>query len=273
MSGAFQLVTRRRGGRRILSNFHRIGKLDIENPEIDTEAVLSKVRSTVDEIAVSPYMKVVLDGLNKSLAILDIQEISEILCYGLGNFSEHSSPKYQLALVLALKELYGANVSLYDPIFYSKEIEILRSLGLQVILSNEEGKRCIGDKFTIVYMPHCAKQLTNNFLFANWSALQLNNCLVWSNSFSDLVEDHFKHNLEHSANYIFRIAPYITEITLDNNFEFLRAFSGAALHIFTKGKLGTVPEGFWESNPEPIYSDQDLEFLTRERLEQLQLSN
>ena len=75
-----------------------------------------------------------------------------------------------------------------DPIFFCSEVKLLRRLKLEVISENLECKlKCqvhtshviissiaIIIKYalqvpTLIFLPHCPKQLTNNLLYANWS--------------------------------------------------------------------------------------------------------
>ena len=73
-----------------------------------------------------------------------------------------------------------------DPIFFCSEVKLLRRLKLEVISENLECKlKCqvhtshchnfYDDQIcklqvpTIIFLPHCPKQLTNNLLYANWS--------------------------------------------------------------------------------------------------------
>ena len=125
----------------------------------------------------SPYYNVIVTELTEALKILNFKNINDIICYGLGNFSDLRSSRFQLALILTVKILFSSTVYIYDPLFTENEIKCLISFELNVIPKNEEGKRIIRDCPTLVFMPHCSKQLTNNFLYANWSN-KINNCIL-----------------------------------------------------------------------------------------------
>ncbi|CAB1319865.1 unnamed protein product [Coregonus sp. 'balchen'] len=60
----------------------------------------------------------------------------ECVCYGLGSFSSCVTARYQLAMLLLILELLQ-RCSVYDPVFSSGEMEVLRQLGLTVLTENE----------------------------------------------------------------------------------------------------------------------------------------
>nr|XP_034336074.1 SRR1-like protein [Crassostrea gigas] len=86
----------------------------------------------------------------------------EIVSYGLGNFAECLIARYQLAVLVALRDdlqVPQNSVLLYDPKFLSVEKDVLTSFGFQVLKENEEAKRCC-ERPTLFYMPHCGKACT-----------------------------------------------------------------------------------------------------------------
>lgn len=150
----------------------------------------------------------------------------------------------------------------YDPAFRPEEVQTLRALGLEVIGTNEEGKRLVQrDRTTLVFMPHCSRQLTNNFLYANWGD-GLSDCILLSNSLSDTVDNCLLRDVSNTAGYILRIRPYVTEFRLENSFAYEEVFNDLNVHIFTKQDLLKVPAGFWSYKEEPQYLTKDVEFVT-----------
>ncbi|GAB1866932.1 Srr1-like protein [Camponotus japonicus] len=260
----FVLVTRRRRHRKAKKNF--CGDVTTQNVvtqdcEVDCELLLRTLGNTLIEVRDTSFTKFVLSQLTDSLTILDSNGISEIVCYGLGRFSQYRSSKCQLALLLCLKARHvDARVHVYDPVFCPEEVQVLRALGLEVIEVNEEGKRIVQrDKTTLVYMPHCSRQLTNNFLYANWGE-GLSNCILLANSFSGIV-DSCLHRDALNIGYILRIRPYVTEIQLENSFAYEEVFNDLSIHIFTKQDLLKTPADFWNSREEPQYLTDDVEFI------------
>lgn len=151
---------------------------------------------------------------------------------------------------------------MYDPAFRPEEVETLRILGLEVIETNEEGKRVVQrDRTTLVYMPHCSRQLTNNFLYANWGN-GLSSCILLANSLSGTVDNCLRRDVLNTAGYMLRIRPYVTEIRLENSFVYEEVFNDLNIHIFTRQDLLKVPADFWSSKEEPRYLTKDVEFIT-----------
>lgn len=202
------------------------------------------------------------------MELIKTPDLPDIVCYGLGNFSQTRASKYQLAAVLAIKSHYRSNVYAYDPLFFKSELDILEEFGIQIIDTNEEAKRVVEDRTSLVYMPHCPYQLTNNFIYANWAAERLSNCLVLSNSFGELIDSTFSKNIEKSANYIDRINPYTTEIQLKNNFEYEEVFNGSSIHIFRPENIKKVPSEFWDCPKVPVYRVENCEFVRSSNLPQ-----
>lgn len=216
---------------------------------------------TVITLQDSPYEKVLCNGLTKSLNILDVKSIPEIVCYGLGNFSHSRPSKYQLAVLLNLKSCYHSQVYIYDPVFYSKEIQVLKTLDLKIIKTNEQAKRQAGADLTLFYMPHCYKGLIANCIWANWGQCLINKCIFMTNSFKSMADDVVEKDLEASVELIRRINNYTEEITLDNMCsemwtEFWRdAFICTSIHVFPKEKINNTPEDFWQISETPPFSD------------------
>ncbi|CAL1679807.1 unnamed protein product [Lasius platythorax] len=265
----FVLVTRRRRHRNAKRNLFR----DATTPEttreddvVDRELLLRTLDNTLIEIRDTSFTKFVLSQLTESLTVLNSNGISEIVCYGLGRFSQYRSSRCQLALLLCLKARHAnARVHVYDPVFRPEEVQVLRALGLEIIETNEEGKRIVHrDRTTLVYMPHCSRQLTNNLLYANWGD-GLSNCILLANSFSGIVDNCLRRDVLCMAGYILRIRPYVTEIQLENSFAYEEVFNDLSIHIFTKQELLKAPADFWNSREEPRYLTDDVEFIAAAR--------
>ncbi|KAG5331490.1 SRR1L protein, partial [Acromyrmex heyeri] len=263
----FVLVTRRgkrRHGRRNLRRGNAPPSVIVgQDCEIDRELLLRTLDKAVVEIRDASFTKFIFSRLSESLAVLGSNSVSEIVCYGLGQFSQYRSSRCQLALLLCLKARYEpVRVHVYDPAFHPEEVQTLRTLGLEVIETNEEGKRVVQrDRITLVYMPHCSRQLTNNFLYANWGD-GLSSCILLANSLSDTIDNFLHKDVLNTASYILRIRPYVTEIRLENSFVYEEVFNDLNIHIFTKQNLLKVPADFWNTKEEPQYLTKDVEFVT-----------
>lgn len=203
--------------------------------------------------------------------ILQSKKVVEIVCFGLGHIGECQISRYQLAFLLCLKDICGPEkVSVHDPIFYKTECEVLRQLGLYVIKENKEGSYIISEQgVTIVCLPHCPKQLTNNFLWSNWSK-NLANCVLICNSFSSLIENQPGRILCGTVPNIVEIFPFTTETVLENNFKFTDIFNDTSVHYFTKQSLENCPPEFWIKRDKPQYKNSE-EFITSLMIEKLNI--
>lgn len=189
-------------------------------------------------------------------------KITKIVCFGLGRIGECTIARYQLALLLCLRDLCNAEVQVYDPVFCQIERDILREFNCVVLSDNSEGKYVAdGCDATVFYLPHCPKQLSNNLLWANWG-LGLSRCIIIANSFTNIIEKTPGRFLGKFAQYISQISPYMTELAVINSFKFYEVFNDTAIHIFPPKDIVFVSEEFWEGNKEPQYSDDDVEFIT-----------
>lgn len=207
----------------------------------------------------SVYLKSVIKAVSN---VLQDKNLLEIVCFGLGHIGECNVSRHQLAFLLGLKNnLKPRKVLVHDPIFYTNECELLKKLNLTLIEENTEGSYIIcKEGFTLVYLPHCPKQLTNNFLWSNWG-LNLENCILLANSFTSIVDNNSDRILTNTVPYIQRIHPLTHEVCLDNNFMYKDIFNDTSLHYFPKVKLESVPPDFWIVKDKPQYTN-DVEFIT-----------
>lgn len=252
------------------SRRQRRSKLNVNKPKLkdvkvdsvySVDEIVNNVNVAVQKFEESPFCQTLLNELKKSLGLLNLNSVGDVICYGLGNFSENICPKYQLAALLSIKSVYSCNVLIYDPLFTNNEINCLKQLNLQVIESNEEGKRIVDSHPALVFMPHCSKQLTNNFLYANWSPL-IRNCILLGNSWSEIACHTTDASLKQTAYFIYKLKSYVTEIKIKNNFHYSNTFSGTSFHIFTEEKLASLPKDFWDNKPELLCINSDPEFIS-----------
>ena len=84
--------------------------------------------------------------------------------------------------------LKGSRVSVFDPAHSDLERAVLGLLGLEALDTNCEGRFEVhDDPVQLFYLPHCPKQLSNNLLWANWSAEKLQKLVVVGNSFKRIL--------------------------------------------------------------------------------------
>ena len=189
------------------------------------------------------------------------ERVQEIICYGLGNFSDSYISRYQLAFLLLLIEELDVSIRkcwVFDPKFSDEEIQSLQMLGFNIIKENEAGKRKCTLK-TLFYMPHCGKALYNNLLWANWGT-GLNNVVILGNSFTRMVDNTPERLLDRTAHYVLKIQPYVTELELLVTEKFEDVFNDVVIHMFHDLET-KVPEQIWNDNLEPKYESDDPEII------------
>jgi hypothetical protein len=118
----------------------------------------------------------------------------KIKSYGLGSLEHNLNSRYQFVLlVLIIEELLKSgclvlSVEFYDPLFTKLDKCLLTSkFNFKISDKNDEGKCCIENERTLLYMPHCGKALYNNVIFSNWSDKSLDNLFVIGNSFKTIT--------------------------------------------------------------------------------------
>lgn len=201
--------------------------------------------------------------MREGLDILHNPEIKEIVCFGLGRIGECMIARYQLALLICLRDLYTTKCYVYDPIFNENDLKLLRHYNIEILLVNQEGKyqakQCSS---TIFFLPHCPKQLSNNLLWANWG-LELHNCIIIANSFTQIIETNSKRIINANAEYICKAYPHFNELAVINTFKYYDIFNNLAIHIFPWENLSLISKDFWKSKEEPNYRESDVEFITK----------
>lgn len=222
----------------------------------------------MDDIKLSNYFGDVIKSVSN---ILKARNVVEIVCLGLGHVAECNISRYQLALLLCLKDsLKPDSVLVHDPIFYKSECELLTKLGLEVILENNEGNYVISDKGpTVMFFPHCPKQLTNNFLWSNWGP-NLENCVLICNSFTSLIDNQPSRILSETVPFIYKIHPHTSEQCLKNSFKYTDIFNDTAIHHFPKEHLEKLDSNFWTRGDKPTYENTE-EFITSLMIQKLNI--
>lgn len=228
----------------------------------------SKVNHLKDELIVSQFYKSFLEVLNK---VSDTEGIGEILCLGLGSFSFCLTARYQLALLLAIKNHLNSVVKIYDPVFNLSEVRCLEISGCNVLPVNKEGKYKVESK-ALVLLPHCPKQLINNFLWCNWGK-GLSKCIIVGNSFSDIIDSNPNKFLKANFSFIYNIYSEVEEIKLENSFRFKDIFNNLSVHTFPESKINNISDEIWKLDTEPVYKDNELEFITEKIKTSLETNN
>lgn len=199
-------------------------------------------------------------SLNLSSANSTTQGINQIICYGIGNFTDSIAAKYQFVLLLLLKIEYDCEILIYDPIFNELELELIEIFKLELITQNEECKHTITHAKTLVYMPRCPIQLINNILYSNWTRENLSNLILLSNSISTVVDSNTDAFLKSNLQFLFHIKEFLEEVPVVNNFKFNDIFNDTSLHCFLPTKLNSIEQDIWDLRfLEPEYTECNFE--------------
>ena len=230
-----------------------------KNVKIDKDEVKLRIHASIVDLSLSEYFSEVLKTVK---AAAEGVSLGALYCFGLGHFCESVTAKYQFAFLMALKEALGilnSKTFVSDPIFYTDEEAILSEIyGLNVITENLE---CFVpcQEPSLIILPHCPKQLTNNLLFSNWKPRLLENILVISNSLTNISESVQSSNVK----FIHAVVEHniLEEKRLKNSFKFSDIFNDLSLHSFTVNNEKDI----WQM-PRPLYDEADVEFISRKEL-------
>lgn len=122
------------------------------------------------------------DYLEKLSIALDADEghvrptppgIDRCLCLGIGKVLTDRSAQVQMGLLLELIDQFKIatdSVEIYDPEWDAGDRKVLQELGLTVLKENKSGRHVLDIRCSyLVYMPHCPKELYEEFLAANFT--------------------------------------------------------------------------------------------------------
>lgn len=203
-----------------------------------------------------------MDQFNSILNDIGYKKITNIICFGLGHLSSSKTARYQLVFILLLQEqLKVKSSTFYDPCFSHVEIDTLEQLNCVVDKKNFQGKQNLIDATTLLFLPHCPTQLTNNILWHNWSP-KLHRAILIGNSITYLITHQIESKFKVNGAYISRIQDAILEFPIKNIFHHKNAFNDTSIHIFVEDKLDSFTIDFWKEAPEPVYDLNETEIIT-----------
>lgn len=236
----------------------------------DFPSLFRRITETQLDLELSLYYANAIEKLQSILSPCPPDKI-HLICIGIGNFSECSISRHQLSFILLVKQRFNLrSIEFHEPILTKSEVDILTKLNCSVALKNCEGKIPIVGP-TIIYAPHCPKQLINNLLWRNWNSAALQHLIYIGNSFSNLVNSTPNRFLAIDAAFIVQLQSICVETELINNFKFSDIFNDTSVHQFQA--IETVSaETFWATaNIEPIYTSDNLELITVDLVKTLKI--
>lgn len=149
--------------------------------------VVEQVIASLGELATSNRwltVRTTIDNVLQQASDCYKAKPEEIVCYCLGDLSEHNV-SFQLAFLLLMANQLAIPPSrrlVFDPLHTEKDHEILKLCGCTV-LSHDEGASRRVNSPTLFYMPFAPFYLTDNVVRANWDVLErvtiIGNPLRW----------------------------------------------------------------------------------------------
>lgn len=191
------------------------------------------------------------------------------ICLGVGRPACSLNARAQLALFLLLcRELgieSGTACSVYDPQLSAAEREAVLLLGGTCPTRNAIARCPVAPQHvTLVYMPHCGKQLYSNLLAANWTAPQLQRIALLGNRLADYEERTPSALLMAQAPFVRHVLDVVSNMGCLGDYDDAPgAFSDTHMQVFTPDRLAAVPADLWalptgirsERDPDVIYTD------------------
>jgi len=147
-------------------------------------------------------------------------------------------------------------VSVYDPVFTVEDVEVLRNLQLNCLTDQVHGKYPLL-KPTILFMPHCDRNLYENILRENWTKDRLQNMLLIANRFSEYADSIPSHKLMAESPCLSRIAPYLDSKDLPTLTSLPTVFNNTSIQLVRKETWTGLDQdaSFWHL-PELAKSDR-----------------
>lgn len=237
------------------------------NRIIFSYSIFRRLEETKSDLRLSQYYEEAVKKLRTVLCSFERND-KHLICVGIGHFSDCLISRHQLAFILSIKEDFNfTSIIFHEPVLTRSEVNILKTLNCSVAERNVEGKIKI-ERFTLIYAPHCPKQLINNLLWKNWNAESLKQLIYIGNSFSNVVNSTPSRFLSVDAGFIVKLQPNCEEIVLENNFKFTDIFNDTSIHRFSA--IEQLPTETWcEQIEEPIYTSDNLELITADLVEKL----
>jgi hypothetical protein len=133
----------------------------------------------------------------------------------------------------------------YDPCMTVQEGKLLEQMGVEIISTNERGKRLVPDDCTtrtLFFMPHCPMTLYTNVLHMNWE--RLDQIVIFGNNLTDYA-NRLEAEPTQGVHLLQILLPYLEEhavtITKEDLFEmpgyFEQAFNDSCVSLFKRNKI------------------------------------
>jgi len=210
---------------------------------LDTVALLEQ---TMDELACRGWKTQCQHMLHDAINSFSPTTSPEVLCLGLGSPSCSQEARAQLAFLVSICDgcdIQRRKVSIYDPVFTEDDMQLLRNLEFHCLTHNKTEYTLINP--TILFMPHCDRNLYENVLRANWTSERLQNILFIANRFSDYADHIPTRKLMAESPCLTRIASCLDSRELPTFTSLATAFNNTSIQVVSKEALASLDPSFW----------------------------
>lgn len=230
----------------------------IEDPEV----MYSTITKCVEHLRSANFYKSLLNAWSSATGPTPASEktVRQIVCYGVGNFSQtslshYSAPLWQLACALCFRDhlrIDGGDIRVlyYEPFSTAFEETILAGLKVQVLSVNERAKRPIDAVPTLFFMPHCPSELYDNVLWSNWDEVVASTPLF---IFGNSLRNHCESLAPTSAcPCLHLVLPWLQEQRLESSTSDLKQSPGNFMGAFNDTYLTyfqALGQTLWPERP------------------------
>ena len=216
---------------------------DLQTDQVRESALMQKMQKCISKIQNSQFYQTFLDQIQTPPVldyfhrVLSSELKMQMVIYGIGSIDSYEPPRLQLGLAILIKRHFSwiGDIEVFDPVLSATESRVLEALGCSVLSTNEHGRRQVL-KPTLFFMPHCEAELYNNLLQANWKLNQLNNMVLFGNSFEEYEHiSEFKSSpVVDSVGHIVSVRRFTSEFKIKTiSDDYYNAFHDSSWHFFS----------------------------------------
>ncbi|KAJ7980383.1 Protein SENSITIVITY TO RED LIGHT REDUCED like [Quillaja saponaria] len=210
----------------------------------EARRLLIEIEATMKEIDTSKFYKKMWKQLQREKIQINIKRVLgsqtnlTMVIYALGSMEYSYDSQFQLAIALLLKRDFDwiGEIEVFDPMFSPSDSLVLKKLGCNVLLVNEECRRKV-EKPTLFFMPNHDPMHMGNLLEANWWPSRINNMILLSNFFINhgyTKRWEYEGKVYYNAHYIYTeaIQKFVVEFKIRSPIKLLGGFSKFSWKFF-----------------------------------------
>ncbi|KAK3043036.1 hypothetical protein RJ639_002604 [Escallonia herrerae] len=202
-----------------------VDDLDVKD---EAERLLKEVEVTIKEVQETKfYAKLTRQMRNSVIFKRNLERVLggnsqlQMVIYALGSMEFSFDSQYQLAIAILLRQDFAewiGGIEVFDPRLSPADIIVLKELGCEVLLINEECQRKVNGP-TLFFMPYAVICLVGNLLGSNWCPSQINQMIVLTNRMSDTVPMLKRSKIyKDTLGYMKAISKYAKEVEINANY-------------------------------------------------------